>query len=220
MRLIKDLLATLSRSRLIQSLLAAIIVTTGLFYFMSILVARGKAFVDKDDSNPIEFLRVKPNDHLETRQRKLPKKPPPPQKPPEVQKLKVAKMDAPSKPQMNMDMPKMDMSLAKGDGPFLGAGGGSSDSEVMPLVRIEPQFPRKAAMRGIEGWVRLQFDVTEVGTVVNVRIMQSSPPRIFDSNARRALLKWKYKPKMTDGKPAPRRNLKVQLDFKLEGDSQ
>ena len=200
--------------RLIKGFVAALFITMGLFYFMSILISGGTAVVDKSADNAIEFLRVKPDDRLETRQRKLPKKPPEPQKPPETQKLKVAKMDSP-KTNMNMEMPKMDLPMAKG-GPFLGAGGGSGDSEVMPLVRIEPQFPRKAAMRGIEGWVQLKFDVTEAGTVANVHVIKSSPPNIFESSARRALLKWKYKPQMVDGKPTSRRELRVQLNFTLE----
>ena len=203
--------------RLIKGFVAALFITMGLFYFMSILISGGTAVVDKGTDNIIEFLRVKPDDHLETRRRKLPKKPPEPQKPPETQKLKVAKMDSP-KANMNMEMPKMDLPIAKG-GPFLG-GGGSGDSEVMPLVRIEPQYPRKAAMRGIEGWVQLKFDVTEAGTVANVHVTNASPPNIFESSARRALLKWKYKPKMVDGKPAFRRGLRVQLNFTLEKSSQ
>ena len=195
------------------------VVTLGLFYFMSVLISREEGTREKSLDHSIEFLRVKPNDHLETRKRKIPKKPPQPKPPPQVQKLKVAQADL-SKPQLDMDIPKMDLSIGKGDGPFLGAGGGSSDSEVMPLVRIEPQFPRKAAMRGIEGWVQLQFDVTEAGTISNVQVTDSSPPRMFDSNARRALLKWKYKPKMVEGKPVARKGLRVQLDFKLEDEAQ
>jgi protein TonB len=50
-------------------------------------------------------------------------------------------------------------------------------------------------MKGQEGWVLLEFDITEVGTVDNVKVIESEPRRVFDSSARRALLKWKYKPK-------------------------
>jgi protein TonB len=88
---------------------------------------------------------------------------------------------------------------------------------LMPLVRIEPQYPRKAAMRGTQGWVLLSFDITEKGTVENVNVVKSKPKRVFDRAAIKALVRWKYRPKVKDGKPVAQANNKIQLDFKLEG---
>ena len=39
-----------------------------------------------------------------------------------------------------------------------------SDSDVIPLVPIPPEYPRRAAARGREGWVQVQFTITETGT--------------------------------------------------------
>lgn len=115
-----------------------------------------------------------------------------------------------------MNLPNLSTSL-KGNGPYLGqAGAGTAGTASTPVVRIEPQYPRKAAMQGIQGWVRLSFDITAMGTVENVEVLDSQPKRIFDMEAKRALLKWKYKPKMEDGKAVPQKGEKVQLDFKLE----
>jgi protein TonB len=61
----------------------------------------------------------------------------------------------------------------------------------------------------------LAFEVTEMGTVDNVKIVDAKPRRIFDMDAKRAVLKWKYKPQMEDGK-AIRVSQQVQLDFKLD----
>ncbi len=207
--------------RLGYSFLAGAVVTVGLFYLMASLISGGHKLPEKDGSeNFIEFLRVKNNDNLQTRDRKRPKKPKDPEKPPQSPKLKIADNQKPTKPQMAMNAPKMSNPLALGDGPFLGqagAGGASGSSDVVPLVRIEPQYPRKAAMQGKQGWVLLSFDITETGAVDNIKVLKSNPRRVFDSAARRALRKWKYKPQMVDGKPSRRSNLKVQLDFKLEG---
>ena len=91
------------------------------------------------------------------------------------------------------------------------------DGDATPIVRIEPKFPTKAARDGIEGWVQLSFEINEVGGVENVQVINAQPKRIFDREARKALRKWKYKPKVVDGKAMRQTGLTVQLDFKLGG---
>ena len=68
----------------------------------------------------------------------------------------------------------------------------------------------------LEGWVRMSFDITEFGSTDNIKILDSSPSGKFDSEAVKALLKWKYKPKIVDGIAIRQTDLKVQLDFVLE----
>ena len=40
-----------------------------------------------------------------------------------------------------------------------------SDRDVIPLVRINPDYPPRALSRGLEGWVQVQFTITATGTV-------------------------------------------------------
>ena len=87
---------------------------------------------------------------------------------------------------------------------------------VMPIVRIEPKSPAQAARDGKEGWVKLSFTINEVGGVEDVDVIDADPKRVFDREAKRALRKWKYKPKVEDGKPMKQPGMKVQLDFKLD----
>lgn len=192
-----------------------LVVTLALFYLMAQLIAGGANLNKSDDTeNFIEFVRLKKEDMVQERKRQLPKKPPEPKKPPPPQQMSVA-ADEPSKPKMQMNLPKLSTSL-KGNGPYLGPGGAGGGSGVTPIVRLDPEYPRKAAMQGIQGWVQLSFDITTMGTVENVKVMKSKPKRIFDMAAKRALLKWKYRPKMEGGKPVPQTGEMVQLDFKLE----
>lgn len=192
------------------------LVTLGLFYFMSVLISQGKKKPLNSDLGPVvEFIRVKRDQDTKTRNRELPKKPPPPKAAPSKPKMQVADNDKPQADQLDMPQPKIANGLKGGLGPYLG-GGAASDGEVMPIVRISPQMPRKAAMRGIEGYVVVQFTVTKSGTTSDVKIVESKPPRIFNRNAKRAILKWKYKPQVVDGKPTEIQQ-KVRLDFKLEG---
>ncbi|GEA06917.1 hypothetical protein KUL42_16780 [Alteromonas sp. KUL42] len=67
-----------------------------------------------------------------------------------------------------------------------------------------------------DGWVRMSFDITSSGTTENIKVIDSSPSGIFESEAIKALSKWKYKPKFIDGVAVKQTDLKVQLDFILE----
>ena len=146
-------------------------------------------------------MRLKSLDELQTRQRQVPKKPPKVEKMPIRPQVNIAKLSAPKNVLLKQDIPRLDMPLAIGKGPYLGPGGAKVlDSAAMPLVRIEPQYPRKAAVEGKEGWVLLEFGINEVGQVYNVRVINSKQPRrIFNRAARRALLKWKYRPRLKEG---------------------
>ena len=83
-------------------------------------------------------------------------------------------------------------------------------------MRIQPQYPVTAARDGIEGWVQLAFDVNELGGVINIRIIDSYPKRIFDKEARKALRRWKYQPRVDEGKAMIQKDMFVQLDFKMD----
>ena len=93
---------------------------------------------------------------------------------------------------------------------------GESDTPIATL-RTQPQYPQNAITRGIEGWVTLSFDVTRVGTTDNIQIVESEPGTTFDSAAIRALAKWKYIPKTTDGTTVRVNNMQTRLVFEMEG---
>ena len=188
-----------------------------LFYIMSVLIS-GRDDLKKPEEMPslVEFIRTKPRDFLEEKKRKMPQKKPKELKPPPMKRIQtsIPKME---KMNMKLDMPNI-KSLLAGSGPRLGGLGFSSDREVTPLVRIEPVYPNKARQRGIEGEVFLQFDVTSAGFTENIKILDSKPPRVFDKDAVRALRKWKYRPKIEDGKAVEQLGLRTVIDFQLEGE--
>jgi protein TonB len=64
--------------------------------------------------------------------------------------------------------------------------------------------------------VQLSFTIDEVGGVTDIKVIKAEPKRLFDREAKRALRKWKYKPKIVDGKPQLQTGMSVQLDFKLD----
>jgi protein TonB len=88
-----------------------------------------------------------------------------------------------------------------------------TDGDATPIVQVPPQYPLIAARQGIEGWVKLSFSIDKTGSVTNVQILESSPARMFDRAAKKALKKWRYKAKFVDGAPVIQDNLQVKLDF-------
>jgi protein TonB len=204
--------------RHIVSTIFGIGVALALFLLMHTLIS-GDANKnrDRDESVRLDFIQVDQDEIENIRKRTPPPKPEPPKKPPPPPKLTVDTADRPQQPMPDMQMPKIDLGIGAGSGPYLGnwsAGDGNAEGDVIPIVRIEPQFPREALVKGIEGWVIVEFTIEPDGTVSDPRVVDSNPRRIFDRNAIRAIYKWKFKPRIVDGQPVARRATQ-RLDFTL-----
>ncbi len=89
-----------------------------------------------------------------------------------------------------------------------------SDRDAQPLVRIEPQYPLRAAERGIEGSCWVRFDVTPDGTPTNIDIYRCDSS-FFERASTRAVERWRYNPKVEDGVPVARRGVETRFDFRL-----
>lgn len=64
--------------------------------------------------------------------------------------------------------------------------------ELVPIVATDPVYPRRAQVRGIEGFVDLEFTVTTAGTVIDPVVVDASPAGIFDRAALNAILTFMY----------------------------
>ncbi|WJG08346.1 energy transducer TonB [Aliiglaciecola sp. LCG003] len=200
--------------RVIISILIGAAIAFGLFVIMAKLVANTNApQADVADTPVIDIVMNDPDETTQTRQRVPPPPPPPPQQPPKIQPVEPDVEDANAEG-VSFNMPAVDVGGASID--IGGVGNMQRDGDATPIVRIEPKYPVQAARDGKEGWVILSFTINEVGGVDDVEVIDADPKRIFDREAKRALKKWKYKPKIVDGKPEKQFNMKVQLDFKLD----
>lgn len=72
-------------------------------------------------------------------------------------------------------------------------------SALVPTLRTSPQYPRAAARNGTQGFVLFAMDINPDGTVADARVIDSNPPGVFDEVARKAILNWKFRPKVVDG---------------------
>jgi periplasmic protein TonB len=88
-------------------------------------------------------------------------------------------------------------------------------SGVVPLVRVPPKYPARAADRHIEGWVKVEFTIQTDGSVENAVVVSSEPENIFDDAALTAISKWKFKEKIVNSVAVTQRAVQ-RLQFKLE----
>lgn len=204
--------------RYFGSLFAGVVVAIGLFLLMHALISKDPTIGARDDDAArLDFVRVKQDEIEQIKERKKPPPPEKPKEPPPPPKLTVNNQDKPPPDMPPIDAPRVSVPIASGSGPYLGGwspGEQAPEGDVIPIVRIEPQYPREAALEGIGGWVKLEFTIEPDGTVSDVIVVDSDPRRIFDRNAQRALYRWKFKPRVVDGKPIARRATQT-LEFKL-----
>jgi periplasmic protein TonB len=88
-------------------------------------------------------------------------------------------------------------------------------SGVVPLLRVPPKYPARAASRHIEGWVKVEFTIQTDGSVDNAVVVGSEPEDTFDDAALTAISKWKFKEKIVNGVAVTQRAVQ-KLQFKLE----
>jgi protein TonB len=179
---------------------------------------QGSAGANKRSGNALQlnFVRVPKKEELHTKQREVPKKPPPPDTPPPPPDLQVSKQEQAPQQRLDINMPKMDIPFGVGSGPYLGGyqAGGGQEGDVIPIVRIEPNYPREALLNGTEGYVTVNFTINKDGSVSSPHVVKSEPGNVFDRAALRAILRWKFKPRIVDGKPVEREATQT-ITFKL-----
>ncbi|WP_293035340.1 TonB family protein [Paraburkholderia sp.] len=65
---------------------------------------------------------------------------------------------------------------------------------LVPLSRVEPDYPSRALADNVEGTVTAQLTIEADGSVGSVKIMHSSPAGLFERASTQALMKWKFAP--------------------------
>jgi len=85
-----------------------------------------------------------------------------------------------------------------------------SDTRAMP----PPVYPKSAVEQKVTGKVVLVIDVDAGGNPVDVAVESSQPAGVFDQVAVDAASKWKFDPKIEDGKPVASR-VRVPVEFDI-----
>jgi protein TonB len=204
--------------RFLVSIVAGTLMALLLFLLMHALVGGRDGFQRPEDTGRmIDFVRVRAEEIIQTRERQVPRKPPPPDKPPPPPQLQT---QAPQQVvRQTLDIETPDISMGFTGGPVVAAawqaGDSAGDGDIIPIVRIEPTYPRDALLRGLEGWVRVRFTILPDGSVANPTVVGADPPRVFNREATRAILRWKFRPRIVDG-VAVEREAEQTIDFNLD----
>ncbi len=190
-------------------------VTFGLFYLMQAMIIVEGELNDDGKIKVVDFVRVKRTEEVKKKDREPPKKsqiddePPPPD----------FSMDQTS----SLDSGGIGIAAAVDTSMGLDTGGGfsmaSADGDAVPMVRVPPQYPERAAQRGIEGRVLIEFTISKSGSVKDPKVIAFEPSKIFNRAALKAVSQWKYNPKIEDGKPVEQKGIRISIPFRL-GDQQ
>lgn len=99
--------------------------------------------------------------------------------------------------------------------PVFSAAPVNESSEKLPerIYTLDPQYPKEAYEKGIEGWVWLEFDVDESGAVTDIDIIDAFPNRTFDRAIYNAVKHWRYQPYQVNGQNAAYRNRSLLYHF-------
>ncbi|HJP39913.1 MAG TPA: TonB family protein [Gammaproteobacteria bacterium] len=196
-------------ARLGISISSGVIVTFALLWLMQFLIATGReALSDKVDFRMMDFIRVKTEELVEQKDRKPPKPPEVKDKPPEMPPPDMDAMD-PNAPKVNLQRVSVDINMQMGGTDF------AVDGEYLPIVRVEPMYPRRAQTRGIEGYCDMEFTVLKTGEVTNAVATECSSS-VFKNSSVKAVLKWKYKPRVVNGEPIDSPGVRTRLTYKFE----
>jgi protein TonB len=176
---------------------------------MSTLIVTGKSALTEDNIGRIvDFVRIKQDDVVQRNLRKVdkpekPKAPPPSQPKPQLDRIRVANQMN-SGVSFNPNISVQATSLQAGEGDYL------------PIVKVQPVYPRRALSRGVEGYVIVEFMVTRLGTTQDIKVVEAKPEGYFERAAINAAQKFKYKPKVINGEPVDVAGVRNIIRFEME----
>jgi protein TonB len=196
-------------SRLTLTFVIGLAFSGAMFWLLWTLISQPINVDEMLEATRIEFSRMRRDTEAATkRDERVEREPPPP---------------APEMPRMQFTTGSVGNNVARLTPNIDTAGALSkmnlqagSDTDVIPLVRIAPEYPPRALRRGVEGWVQVQFTITATGAVKDAVVVAADPPGLFDEAALRSIARWRYNPKVEGGVAVERVGVQTVIRFVLE----
>lgn len=194
------------------SMVMAALITLGLFYFMQALIATGEGL-----DEPLTVVKIVDSTM------------------PEIELEVIEEIDKPELiEEVTEIVEEVERQVTISDGPDLNidrsqvqidtglelsnASISATDGDYLPLVAIAPQYPTRAAQRGIQGWCLVSFTVDGLGNVVeeSIVVVDAEPPNIFDRSSERAAARFKFQPRVVDGQGVEVPGVQYLFRYELE----
>lgn len=89
------------------------------------------------------------------------------------------------------------------------------NQDYLPVYRVAPGYPRRANQQGIEGYAILTLTVDSEGFVKNPRVVHTEGSDLFGEAALRAIQRFRYVPRYSDGVPVDTTDVRYKFSFAL-----
>ncbi len=188
-------------------------ITLALFYFMQFLIATGEAFDER--VNVVKIVdATMPDIEMEVIEEI--------DRPEPIEEIQEQTPDVPDKqvsldsgPALNVERNTVELDTGLDIGQ---QGISATDGDYLPLVAIAPQYPTRAAQRGIQGWCLVSFTVDGQGNVIEetIEVVDAEPASIFDRSSIRAAARFKFQPRVQNGQGVEVPGVQYLFRYQLE----
>ncbi|MDC1502463.1 energy transducer TonB [Gammaproteobacteria bacterium] len=194
------------------SMAMAVMITFGLFFFMQALIATGEGL-----DEPLNVVKIVDSTMPEIELEVIEEidKPELIEEITEVVEEVERQVTISDGPDLNIDRSQVQMDTGL---ELSNASISATDGDYLPLVAIAPQYPTRAAQRGIQGWCLVSFTVDGLGNVVEetITVVDAEPANIFDRSSQRAAARFKFQPRVVDGKGVEVAGVQYLFRYELE----
>lgn len=199
--------------RLVIGVIIGLVVTMALFWFMQYMIETADRTLDEEDRGSlVDFVRVERDETVQRKDRKPEKPPEPDQPPPQPPTPQLENLD-PSAEKIAISAAPVQTDIEMSGGFSLGVGEG----DYLPIVKVAPIYPQRAASRGISGHCTVEYTVTRQGTVRDPVVVENDcTSSLFHRASLQAALKFKYKPRVIDGQAVEVSGVRNRFKFELQ----
>jgi protein TonB len=194
------------------SMAMAVLITFGLFFFMQALIETGEGL-----DEPLNVVKIVDSTMPEIELEVIEEidKPELIEEITEVVEEVERQVTISDGPDLNIDRSQVQMDTGL---ELSNASISATDGDYLPLVAIAPQYPTRAAQRGIQGWCLVSFTVDGLGNVVEetIEVVDAEPANIFDRSSQRAAARFKFQPRVVDGKGVEVAGVQYLFRYELE----
>jgi protein TonB len=194
------------------SMVMAALITLGLFYFMQFLIATGENL-----DEPLNVVKIVDSTMPEIELEVIEEidKPELIEEVTEVVEEVERQISISDGPDLNIDRSQVELDTGL---ELSNASIAATDGDYLPLVAIAPQYPTRAAQRGIQGWCLVSFTVNGLGNVEEdtIEVVDAEPANIFDRSSIRAAARFKFQPRVVDGQGVDVAGVQYLFRYQLE----